>query len=519
MQKAEPERLPIPSSTPKGTYGMKTRKLAIFLTLTVILSFLAGCSDEQGTPSDSLSEVSDTAAGHSQEPDTAPDSSETPDEPLSPVDTLEEGGLPSFTGQPDNYLPEEFFMGIEHSPVPVETTAASCVTTTAAATTTTTAAGTPVETGTASSNAPAAISGITNESFAEYNTIAPAYVGTSSDKKYYLYNFCKALYAGIGVDGTSLPTEAEYGIYGVVNNRTITFSFYDHTGSKAIESVYIQALDASADNTEQFVKNSRQFSVDTSSFTNGLYRAAFRIADAKNVGLYFYINGGEAWLCNYEKLDMPTLKLYLQRRSDLERVLAAGNVTPANSLALDKLWYPFRLLNENERCDTQLWIDLSKTFIDDSWSDEHKLYAIQAWIRENIAYDDFVTENGNSRAVCYDDLTGRQSVYDLRAGVCFDYANIIVIMCRAHGIPAVTIGAKSINHVWNAVYVSGRWIEYDACLSEQYHVGEDTNVRTKSGDPLYGGFFSVAMNNTDSGKIPEDAAANLFLQYDSLYLY
>ena len=514
---------------------MKIRKLALFLTLSIALTFLAGCNTDTGTlHSDGSFQVYTTTDDHSGEPGTTSDSGTTADEPvpltgeseiLTPVDTLEEIRLPDFTGLPDISLPEEFFAGNGHVRTASETTEDPDITTTAATTTvtttttTTTAAEASVEIGTANSHAPPTISGITNESFAEYNTIAPAYIGISSNEKCYLYNFSKALYTGVGVDGTTLPTDAEYGIHGVVSNRIVTFSFYDHTGLKTIESVYVQAMDASADNTEKFVKNSRQFSVDTSSFTNGLYRTVFRIVNDKNVVLYFYVNGSETWLCDYEKLDSQTLKLYMQRRSDLVKVLKAGNVTPANSLALDKLWYPFKSLSERERCDTQRWIDLSKTFIDDSWSDEHKLYAIQAWIRENIAYDNFVSENGHSRAVCYNDLTGRQSTYDLRAGVCFDYANIIVIMCRAHGIPAITIGAKSINHVWNAVYINGRWIEYDACLSEQYHVGKDTDTRIKSGEPLYGGFFSVAPNNTSTRKMPEDATANQYLQYDSLYLY
>lgn len=511
---------------------MKIRKLALFLTLTVILSFCAGCNTEHGTLlSDGYTEAS-TTDSYSTEPDgceTTDVSVPLPDESEpSPVDILEEIGQAGNTGRPDIFLPEEFFAGSGHARTDTETTEAFDITTTAdtttaaAAATTTTAAAAEasVEMGTARSSAPATISGITNESFAEYNTIAPSYTSTLSGKKYYLYNFCKALYAGIGVDGTLLPVEAEYGVYGVVSNRTVTFSFYDHTGSKTIESVYVQALDASADNAEKFIKISRYFSLDTSSYTNGLYRVAFRITGEKNIGLYFYVNGSETWLCDYEILDASTLKRCMKRRSDLARVLAAGNVTPANSLALDKLWYPFKSLSESERCDTQRWIDLSKTFIDDSWSDERKLYAIHDWIQNNIAYDRFVPTINHSRAQYFNDLSGAQSVYDLRAGVCFDYANIIVIMCRAHGIPAVTIGAQSTNHVWNAVYVNGRWVEYDACQSEQYQVEENTNVRTRTGEPLYDGFFSITMiNNTATGDMPADATANQYLQYDSLYLY
>ena len=389
------------------------------------------------------------------------------------------------------------------------------VSTTAAITTTAVTTAPPA----AQAAPPAAVSGINNETFIAYTNICDKYKPSSGMTRY-LFNFSKSLSSGFGVDGTVLPTEAEYGIRGTVSGREITFTVYDHTGSKSVKGVYMQPLDASRSNDAHSVGDMSVFRLDTASLTNGLYRASVEFSNSKTISLYFYINGNETWLCEQKEFSPSTEKLYEKRRSDLMKVLKNGNVTPENSLTLDKVWYPFKATNVNERCDTQLWIDLSKTFINDSWSDEHKLYAIQAWIRENIAYDDFVSNEINrSRAQYYNDLTGRQSTYDLRAGVCFDYANIIAIICRAHGIPAVTIGSKSMNHVWNAVYVNGRWIEYDACLSEQYHVGKDTSVRIKTGEPLYDGIYSPLLINNPDKTMPSDALANQYFQQNSLYLF
>lgn len=414
------------------------------------------------------------------------------------------------------------------------TTTTAATTTTTAITTTTTAAATTTSAATAATAAdpialdspaapkhepPLTISGINNETFLSYTTVCEQYKPPTG-KNYYLYNFNTSLSAGFGVNGTVLPTEADYGIKGTVSGRTVDFIIYDHTRSKALINLSLQALDASANNEPTYIKAAAVFDVDTSAFTNGLYRVVADFADGRQLAMYFYINGNETWLCEQKAILTYIENIYITRHNDLMTVLRNGNVTPENSLSLEKLYYPFKSTNSKQRCDTQLWIDLSNTFINDGWSDEYKLYVIQAWIRENIAYDNFVSEQLNhSRAQRYMDLTGAQSVYDLRAGVCFDYVNIIAIMCRAHGIPAVTVGSESMNHVWNAVYVNNRWIEYDACLSNQFCVGEDTTVRTRTGEPLYDGIYSPLLDNNGTGIMPSDALANQYLQWDTNYLY
>lgn len=408
------------------------------------------------------------------------------------------------------------------APVNTATTAPPVTTTTTAATTivTTAASTSALPTPAAPSyDPPAAVSGINNETFLAYNTLCERYKPTTG-QTCYLFNFNRYLSAGFGVNGTVLPTEADYGIKGAVNGRLIDFTVYDHTHTKALRNIYLQALDASVDNEAVYIKTAATFTIDTSAFTNGLYRVVGSFSDERQLALYFYINGNDTWLCEQKSVVTYIEKSYETRRAELMAVLKAGNVTPENSLSLEKLYYPFKSTAGTVRCDTQLWIDLSDTFINDSWSDEYKLYVIQAWMRENIAYDNFVSESlSHSRAQHFMDLTGAQSAYNLRAGVCFDYVNIIAIMCRAHGIPAVTIGSESMNHVWNVVYVNGRWMEYDACLSDQYCVGEDTTVRTRTGEPLYDGIYSPLLVNNGTGRMPDDALANQYLQWDTNYLY
>ena len=482
------------------------RIFSLLLSAIIILTAAAGCSDTDMTgQTDDLTDAEPEALS-AEEPFEPAETAAVPDERV-PVE-LGEHKVNEIGEQ--SRAETVAYLDFEET---TEFALTSPETTTLPAETTTTAV--PVDPPTVQ---PAVIAGINNETILRYDTICDL-LRPASGKNVYIFNFSKAISSGLGIDGTLLPTEAEYGVKAAVNNKKITFTVYDHTSARSIVSIYVQALDSGSDNEKVYIENSTLFTVDTSSFTNGLYRAAVKFNSGNKAAIYFYVNGSETWVCETEVTTEKNKEIQAERRVGLMSVLKNGNVTPENSLSLDKVWYPYKVVYEYERCDTQLWIDLSKTFIDDSWSDEHKLYAIQAWIRENIAYDNFVRDNRHSRAVHYNDLTGKQSVYDLRAGVCFDYVNIIAIICRAHGIPAITIGSQSMNHVWNLVYVNDRWIEYDACMSEQYHVGEDVTVRTRTGDPLYGGIFSLIIYNTDTGRLPDDALANQYFQQDSMYLY
>lgn len=369
---------------------------------------------------------------------------------------------------------------------------------------------------------PSYIEEISNETFLKYTDICDKYKPTeeSPSEYIYLYNFNSSMSTGFGTDGTVVHTESDYGIKGTIDDRMMHITVYDHTGMKSLTAVYLQGLDASNayDNSIIQIATVREFIFDSSSLKNGLHRIIAIFTDNSTVSLYFYINGNETLFCEEKSLTESVEKNYEKRRADFMRILADGDVTPENSLSLENIFYPFPEFDESHRCDTQRWIDLSNTIINDNWSDEYKLYILQAWIRENIAYDEFSRDQQKSRAQYHGDFSGKYSVYDLRAGICFDYANIITIMCRAHGIPAVTISSDEAHHEWNAVYVNNRWMELDACMSEQYCVGEDTSVRTKTTNGIYDGTFSIMVWG-DTYAIPSDAAANQDIQQDGNYIY
>jgi len=370
--------------------------------------------------------------------------------------------------------------------------------------------------------APATVANLNNETFLKYTSLSEKYNSKNANLHNYIYNFNKSLTAGYGENGEYIYTEAYYGAKGVVNNRKVTISLYNHTDTKlTVKDVTLEHMDTSDASKSKISFTNNKLTVDTSNYANGLHRVWFKYSNGKYVKINFYVNGKDTWLCQTAQISDKTAKAYAARRSDLAKVLKNGNVTVSNSTSLENVWYPCYAFNSSYRCDTQKWIDLSNKIVDKNWSDEYKLFVIQDWIRNNLAYDEYGVSLGDSRADYYDDFSGTYSIYDTKTGFCFDYANIICIMCRAQNIPAITIGSTKMRHVWNIVYINNRWIEYDACSQEKYLTKtKDTTVRTKSDNynDCYEGIYKINPWWYQDN-LPSDALANQYFQQNSYSIY
>lgn len=353
--------------------------------------------------------------------------------------------------------------------------------------------------------------GINNETIVKYDTALDKL--KTKTKTPYLYNFNTVMSAGIDQDGDLTDTEALYGLTAYVNGMTVNVKAYNHTeNSLTVDFAGIYHLDKSNGAACKFTVTYDYNAINTEKFYNGLYRVSAIFSNDYAVDLYFYVNGTETWLCNMNTVTDKTGNAYIARRQDLTKVLEEGNITPDNSLDISGIYYPYYPFDETWRCDTQLWIGLSDTLVDDTWSDAHKVFTFCEWLNNNIAYDKYSAKTlDHSRARYYEDYSGSQSVYELRTGVCFDYANLLAIMCRTHGIPAITIGSRSENHVWNAVYINNRWIEIDITESNRYIVyGQDTtDWRSELECPEYTPYSPIPNCQTS---MPSDATANEYLQ-------
>lgn len=260
-------------------------------------------------------------------------------------------------------------------------------------------------------------------------------------------------------------------------------------------------------------------SIGIAKFENGLYRFNAMFSTKEIFRIYFYVNGGKAYLCD---IAAGGRKTYIERkRNALNDAIKAAKVTPKNSLTLDGVCYPFKAFNSNYRCDTDRWVEVSNNIVNDDWSDSRKVYAFCEWIAKNIAYDQYKVDNtgGISRAQYFDDYSGKQSVYDLKTGVCIDTANILAIMCRAHNIPAITVGSKKMNHVWNGIYINNRWYEIDVTPVQEYETSTaDSTKRIKKNASTYDSLF-CAFPGKFEHYTPEDLEINIWFQKDSNKVY
>ncbi len=347
---------------------------------------------------------------------------------------------------------------------------------------------------------------ITNETFLE-------------NGEFTLYNFSGKMSAGRGREDILLSSEAYYGLTAYTIESDVYVKAYNNTdNSLEITSAVLE----SEDGISRFVTITRSFTKLPTENMNGLLCVSARFSNDETVSLHIYKTEGRSWLCQAEKLSPDELKAYKTRRSKLARKLKERNVNPKNCVSLDSVTYPCPSFDENYRCDTRRWAELSNELVKPEWSSERKLLAFFDWITENIAYDTYGAETSPfSRAGFHMDYSGKYSVYELRAGVCMDYAHILLIMCRAHGIPATTIGSKSRNHVWNVVYINERWREIDVTCSARYEVtSEDCSKRTVFGNRQpYDGFGDILLRKNPYCALTDDTFVKFCLQENSEKIY
>lgn len=331
-----------------------------------------------------------------------------------------------------------------------------------------------------------------------------------------MYDFTKSKSNGYGYNDQFVRTEAYYGLTAYVKGQTVYAKFYNNNNSSVkIKSACVESLDKNNNYKSDIALSSSKYTtIDTSRLSNGLYGITEKLSNGKNNGICFYVNGKETWLCSAASLSSKTASDYRARKSDLAKLIKNAGTKPSNTISNDKITYPSYEVPGKYRCDTQLWIDLSNTIVKDSWSDEYKVYVISEWLIENIAYDQYKCDNLTySRAVSYKDNTGTWSVYNTRTGVCGDFANIFAIMCRAHGVSATTVGAKSMEHVWNAVYLNGRWVELDLSVNARYQTKTKDVTKRTAFQKNYVTLYGIIPNYTI--KIVSDAAIGKYLQGNS----
>ncbi len=232
-----------------------------------------------------------------------------------------------------------------------------------------------------------------------------------------------------------------------------------------------------------------------SKYSNGVYAIRATFSNNKKPAIIAYVNNGKTYLCSVERMTTTEYNTFKSRRETIWKLMDKENITPENSIATDILCYPWN--DEYGRnSDTSKWIKLSNKITKSEWSDSRKLFAIHEWMCKNLAYDHYkVNVLKMPRAYYYQIFDGTYDTYQTRIGVCADFTNILATMCRAQGIPCITLDTKT--HCWNVVYINGSWVEIDMTVDINNNVyGEDMTdwVRPEQ-IYTYRGFYDERGNN------------------------
>jgi len=87
-----------------------------------------------------------------------------------------------------------------------------------------------------------------------------------------------------------------------------------------------------------------------------------------------------------------------------------------------------------------------------------RVEAVRDWVQQNLTYKAGVSTSTTTAA----------DTLQMRAGVCRDFAHLLITLCRALGLPARYMSAYALNldppdfHAVVEVYLSGRWYLFDA---------------------------------------------------------
>ena len=124
------------------------------------------------------------------------------------------------------------------------------------------------------------------------------------------------------------------------------------------------------------------------------------------------------------------------------------------------------------------WEKLSDELVlNEDWTDQFKVYLFTRYLRRNYAYDRWKCNEGQSRAWKANNWSDPDLfMFRNKVGVCWDFTNVLAIMCRHHGIPATSIDSTQANHTINAIYIDDQWMIIDMTRLLLYYCStEDPN--------------------------------------------
>lgn len=271
--------------------------------------------------------------------------------------------------------------------------------------------------------------------------------------------------------------ETEYGFTLTVNDdNSVTVHTYNN-GQDYIVPALVTADLSTGEKTDNsgktdyviggYVRCNDGFGLVTVEFSNGTYLYAGVLRESKKL-----------YAANVSP--MAIAKRMVSYRQNTQTVLDRYGVTPENAIGTDNIYYPIVPLSTKEKKDVAYWVAKSGELTKPDWTNAHKVMAFYNYCVDTFAYDTWSVRQGkNDRCFLYNDYTGKYYISQTHIGICEDFSQVMAIMCRAQGIPAIV--AASSNHSWPLIYLAdyGRWVPIDITDDLKWEVlGEDITAWT-----------------------------------------
>jgi len=307
----------------------------------------------------------------------------------------------------------------------------------------------------------------------EHDSLYTAKISTvNANKGMTAYDESNSRTYGVAYGNDTIDFEGFYGIRLATSGSKVTYSTYIHSNGCTLDGApYIAEVSRGNENTWDTTKVSdlpktdlnKTSSTDVSKLTDGVYAIVQRFVHGSqnlhtNACAWFTIINGVAKCCRINPNGKDETKKMLDEWDEFTK-----DMNPKDYLDGSKLSYPTEH-KANYHASKELCAQADK-LVNDKMNDELKLFAITSWIANTIAYDTYCqTQMGTtSRAKAAGNKYDNPSYFAPRShvGDCWDYTNMMAIMCRHIGIPCTSIIDSHLKHEWNAVYINNEWISID----------------------------------------------------------
>lgn len=204
---------------------------------------------------------------------------------------------------------------------------------------------------------------------------------------------------------------------------------------------------------------------------------------------YIRVQNGKAQTCRLYKGDEVTLR----KQTNLWHYWFDG-LNPKDYTSNKGVTYPTSG-SQGACVHVEQWSAVADEIVGehDDWTDEMKVFAFAEYLARNIAYDNWRASQPNNESRAKIDGGYHNDDYftiNNHVGVCWDYTNILSIMCRHYNIPCTSVEPNA-EHTFNAVYMNDEWVCIDITQFVRYVCNEkNTNkmLWKKSTPPDYNAY-------------------------------